>query len=782
MDPSTNNSMQAELTKAIDNLHGLFDEIGLSNSARDAREASVYSALNTVLQKQLGLVAEEKDHLKEECCKLIASIRQMEQSLDRKSGNSDTNDQPTTPLLKCLRGLKEKHENVKKRHTERYETIRELSQALEKYASRLEPTTLQVTLPPATDDPNIIASLDLSHSYYEKLKEEFTRVYQEFSQRSKTVESISGEIINLYNELGIPKSQIDRNIVEFGTSQPERLGLLDSDLDYLKGKKDVLLGEKEKRNAQIEDLKIEIGELWERLGVESQEQKAFLAQHRAYDLKTIRELEKELDRLVELKQENLHMWVNDARKTLSDLWEKLYFSEEEISYFLPATSDDMSDALLSAHELEIQRLQDLFSERSPIITLIDKHRSLIEDREIIAATANDASRLISRGNGGNRDPSRLLREERMRKRIAKDLPRVEQELKKELEQWEEEYGEPFTVKGEKYLETLISSSAVYQSRSGARTPGLTPARPRSNTAGTTPRPLSRVANFGKVPMTPVSRPKTPSALPLRSKTPTAERVNPTHSYSASMSATVGRSGGRGLVATSSKENIIHRSGARTPGPGNRTGLANSTSTSSLNGINRSPSKSSMKDNRLPEGSHNIKEGTQTVGRFSTIKRKTAPLSNIIIPPKMQSLSSQPSATLQRGRAGSEISIRSVSPEEGDPRQGVRQKQLYVRPSNQNNGYNSHSRDMSGSSIDSMARKLSLTSSTTLTSGSGSENWETFGVDSEFGDLDEERVDLTEGYYKNKVDGYGGYKEEASSGKSGEVVIVRGAEEWEEGCL
>lgn len=58
MDPSTNNSMQAELTKAIDNLHGLFDEIGLSNSARDAREASVYSALNTVLQKQLGLVAE----------------------------------------------------------------------------------------------------------------------------------------------------------------------------------------------------------------------------------------------------------------------------------------------------------------------------------------------------------------------------------------------------------------------------------------------------------------------------------------------------------------------------------------------------------------------------------------------------------------------------------------------------------------------------------------------------------------------------------------------------
>lgn len=167
---------------------------------------------------------------------------------------------------------------------------KELSQALEQYASRLEPATLQVTLPPATNDPAAIASLDLSLSYYEKLKEEFTRVYQEFSQRAKTVQSISREIINLYNELGIPKSQIDRNVVEFGTSQPERLGLLNDDLDYLRGKKDVLLAEKEKRNAQIEDLKIEIGELWEKLGVDPQEQKTFLAQRRGYDLKTIREV------------------------------------------------------------------------------------------------------------------------------------------------------------------------------------------------------------------------------------------------------------------------------------------------------------------------------------------------------------------------------------------------------------------------------------------------------------------------------------------------------------
>lgn len=59
MDASKNqNTLQNELVKVVGTLHGLFDEIGLSTSAREGREASVYSALNTALQKQLGLVAE----------------------------------------------------------------------------------------------------------------------------------------------------------------------------------------------------------------------------------------------------------------------------------------------------------------------------------------------------------------------------------------------------------------------------------------------------------------------------------------------------------------------------------------------------------------------------------------------------------------------------------------------------------------------------------------------------------------------------------------------------
>lgn len=51
-------SLQDELTKTLDTLHDLFDDIGLTSSAREAREASVYSALNAALQEQLSLINE----------------------------------------------------------------------------------------------------------------------------------------------------------------------------------------------------------------------------------------------------------------------------------------------------------------------------------------------------------------------------------------------------------------------------------------------------------------------------------------------------------------------------------------------------------------------------------------------------------------------------------------------------------------------------------------------------------------------------------------------------
>lgn len=224
-------------------------------------------------------------------------------------------------------------------------------------------------------------------------------------------------------------------------------------------------------------------------------------------MRQINEFEDELARLNELKRQNLHLFVEDARIKLQELWDALYFSEDEMLEFTPAFSDVYSDALLEAHEREVARLEALREQRAPTLALIDRHKSLIKEREDLSASSQDASRLMARGQKGEkRDPGKLLREEKMRKRIAKELPKVSAELRKALNRWEDDYGRPFLVFGDRYLDDLDAADG-----SRKNVPG-----PRSKTpAGAPPSAI-------KAPKSAPAR-HAPKTIPPRSmtKTPTA---------------------------------------------------------------------------------------------------------------------------------------------------------------------------------------------------------------------------------------------------------------------
>lgn len=163
-------------------------------------------------------------------------------------------------------------------------------EALEAYAARLEPDFVQIQLPPVSKDSTAAAGFDLSHAFSERLEEEFSRVYQEYQKRLAIVQNTAKEVINLYSELGVPTAQIDRNIIDFGTSDPEKLGLEYVDMDRLKDKKQKLVDERERRRQRCESLKEEITQLWEKLGMDENDTRKFLAQHRGYDLRCIREV------------------------------------------------------------------------------------------------------------------------------------------------------------------------------------------------------------------------------------------------------------------------------------------------------------------------------------------------------------------------------------------------------------------------------------------------------------------------------------------------------------
>jgi hypothetical protein len=83
-------------------------------------------------------------------------------------------------------------------------------------------------------------------------------------------------------------------------------------------------------------------------------------------------------------------------------------------------ADEHTEELLTIHETEIRRLKEERRLKAPLLANIKKYFDICEEEKELAAAASDQTRLLGRG----RDPGRLLREEKMRKRVTKEKPRV----------------------------------------------------------------------------------------------------------------------------------------------------------------------------------------------------------------------------------------------------------------------------------------------------------------------------------------------------------------------
>lgn len=530
-------------------------------------------------------------------------------------------------------------------------------------------------------------------------------MYEEYTRRVASVKALAEDIVNFWAELGTPQAQTESSIVKYYREAPEQLGLHENDIQRLRAKCDRLIEEKRGRERKLKELKGTVESLWDRLGVEEADRKRFLAGNRGCGLRVINEFEAELARLNQLKRQNLHLFVEDARYKLQELWDGLYFAEEEMLEFAPAFSDVYSDALLSAHEAEISRLEALKEQRAPTLQLIERHRSLIKDRDDLTAASQDASRLLGKNNKGEkRDPTRLLREEKMRKRIAKDLPKIEVELKKTLERWEEDYGRPFLVHGGRYLDELTAAAAKSLP-------------PRSKTPS------------GPAPMT--------QKVPLKSApAPSSSRAGSvlrSHPLSRSATATPAGTLKRNPMASS-----VCTAGGRTP--------------------SKIPARVPLGNMQHGGNSPERRAAAPELSYDTNTMRKMGPPARAP-PPKMRDLFLPPNATpsnaydmenmrCESAASSNTGSVRQITPEDVyDDRE--RMSYVYTSTTQSERNTPQNYRDVQASArYDTRhrqyvpvadSRQLSTTSTST-TAASGSENWEMFD------DASEPEVDLSEAYH------------------------------------
>jgi len=87
----------------------------------------------------------------------------------------------------------------------------------------------------------------------------------------------------------------------------------------------------------------------------------------------------------------------------------------------------------------------------PILSLVEQRERILEEKREFESSSSDPNRLLSKAG---RDPGRLLREEKFRKVISRDLPKLEMKLHKAILDWEEANQEDFIYGEGRYLDQI----------------------------------------------------------------------------------------------------------------------------------------------------------------------------------------------------------------------------------------------------------------------------------------------------------------------------------------
>ena len=205
-----------------------------------------------------------------------------------------------------------------------------------------------------------------------------------------------------------------------------------------------------------------IGELWEKLHVPKEEQNEFASSIDGLGLDTLEKGEREIERLFALKEAMMGRLIVDARKRIGYLWEETNATEEQRAAFQGMHVHDetqLNDELLSKHEQYILVLERKLEQMKPLLDVIDKREAVIEERMMYEQFIKDPTRLQQRGAALTRQ---LMKEEKMSRRIKKDLPRYTDHLYRKLKEWAQAHEEAFLYKGEDYLMKISEQEEEWQ--------------------------------------------------------------------------------------------------------------------------------------------------------------------------------------------------------------------------------------------------------------------------------------------------------------------------------
>lgn len=156
--------------------------------------------------------------------------------------------------------------------------------------------------------------------------------------------------------------------------------------------------------------------------------------------------------MLEIRKNSLSSLVETVREEIAALQTKLFFSEDEKLEFGAYISNDFSEELLQEHEDEASRLRAEVNAKGGLLAKVNEWIQLENDE-------TELEKLMAASDRFTR-PKAMLEEERLRKRVERRKPALEEKLVATLSKWEEENGRPFLARGERVVDTIQNAKVA----------------------------------------------------------------------------------------------------------------------------------------------------------------------------------------------------------------------------------------------------------------------------------------------------------------------------------
>ncbi|PRP86612.1 hypothetical protein PROFUN_05091 [Planoprotostelium fungivorum] len=419
----------------------IWDEMGLNSEERRVQLSQLQQDVAYVYNDRLKMEVEHRDTLRARIAAVTDRVNRYALALGRPLLSEKAIDESTLKakfekITFLSADIEKAYEDRAGQTEEHHKQIHALWETLGVQGER--DVSGQFTNPPE----------DLSEHHLIRCKDLIHQLTQEVEQKSAEVSQLVIQIRDIWEALSMDANtadEVDRQI------ESGEVSLSAASITSLKSKRDALTLLHQEREEEVRGYAVKIVELWNLLGVSPEDRTIFFQRNTGLGQEVVVGCRGELARLENLKQESMKGLVLKVRAQVENLWDELHLSEQEReAYRKKNYTPEYTEEALEQFESYHKYLEERAEIVRPILKHIYKREEILKEKIDFEATSSDPARLLSK----KRDPGRLLREEKMRRMINKELPKIESTLRTTLSKWNSENDVPFLYNGVDYLEEL----------------------------------------------------------------------------------------------------------------------------------------------------------------------------------------------------------------------------------------------------------------------------------------------------------------------------------------